>query len=125
MIKLPESVKKAWEERDGAIVLTTVNEQGITNAIYATCVSIYNDNTIVVADNYFDKTRKNILSNSAASILFITKDGTSYQLKGSITYYKEGEIFDNMKKWNPTEHPGHAAVALNITDVYSGADKLA
>ncbi|HZK28587.1 MAG TPA: pyridoxamine 5'-phosphate oxidase family protein [Clostridia bacterium] len=125
MIQLPESVLKAWQDRDGAVVLTTVNEQGVPNAIYATCVSIFKDKTLVVADNYFDKTRKNILSGSPASILFITKEGTSYQLKGSITYHKDGELFDDMKQWNPSKHPGHAAAALTVTEVYSGSKKLA
>ena len=124
MIKIPENVMKAWENRDGAIIFTTINEQGMPNAIYATCVSKFNDNTFVVADNYFDKTRKNILSNSPGSILFITKEGNSYQLKGTITYHKEGEIFEDMKQWNPSKHPGHAAAALNVTEVYSGANKL-
>lgn len=124
MIKLPETVIKAWEDREDAIVLTTVNEESIPNSIYATCVSMFNNNTFVVADNYFDKTRKNILSNSTGSILFITKEGKSYQLKGSITYYKEGEIFEDMKQWNPSKHPGNAAAALSVTEVYSGSDKL-
>lgn len=125
MIKLPETVLKAWENRENAIVLTTVDEQGLPNAIYATCVSLFNDSTFVVADNFFDKTRKNILAKSAGSLLFITKDGKSYQVKGTLTYHKEGEIFDNMKQWNPTRLPGHAAAALNITEVYSGSTKLA
>jgi len=125
MIKLPDVVIKAWEDRDGAIILTTVNEKGMPNAIYATCVSMFNNNTFIVADNYFDKTRKNILLNSDGSILFITKEGKSYQLKGSITYHKEGEIFENMKQWNPSTHPGHAAVELNVTEIYSGSNKLA
>jgi hypothetical protein len=46
-------------------------------------------------------------------------------LKGSITYHKEGEIFEDMKQWNPSKHPGHAAAALKVTEVYSGANKLA
>lgn len=62
MIQLPEVVLQAWENREKAVILTTVNEQGIPNAIYATCASKYNDNTFVVADNYFDKTRKKHLS---------------------------------------------------------------
>lgn len=124
MIKLPENIIKAWEERDGAIVLTTVNEQGIPNSIYATCVSMFNDSTFVVADNYFDKTRKNILSNNVGSMLFITKEGSAYQMKGSITYHKDGEVFENMKQWNPSKHPGHGAVALNVTEIYSGSSKL-
>jgi len=30
-----------------------------------------------------------------------------------------------MKKWNPQKHPGHAAAALNVEEVSSGAEKLA
>jgi hypothetical protein len=59
MVKLPEIVREAWDNRKGAIVLTTVGADGVANSIYATCVSKYDEETLVVADNYFDKTRKN------------------------------------------------------------------
>ena len=29
-----------------------------------------------------------------------------------------------MKTWNPPEHPGHAAAALQVEEVFSGAEKL-
>jgi len=29
-----------------------------------------------------------------------------------------------MKTWNSPKHPGHAAAALRIEEVYSGAEKL-
>jgi len=29
-----------------------------------------------------------------------------------------------MKKWNPAQHPGHAAVALHVEEVYEGKTKL-
>ena len=79
---------------------------------------------IVIADNYLDKTKKNILSGSTGSVLFITKDGKAYQAKGTIEYHREGEIFDDMKTWNPEKHPGRAAVALKVEEVYSGAEKV-
>ena len=55
---------------------------------------------------------------------FITKKGKSYQIKGSIEYHKEGSVFEDMKKWNPKQHPGHAAAALKVEEVYMGAEKL-
>jgi len=58
----------------------------ISCALYATCVNLYDDDTIVVADNYFDKTKKNILAGSKGSLLFITKENKSFQLKGSFDY---------------------------------------
>jgi len=121
---LPEEVIKAWDDKSGPVILTTVDESGTPNSIYATCISRFDENTIVVADNYFDKTRKNILAGSKASILFITKGGTSYQVKGSIQLHSEGKIFDDMKKWNPAKHPGHAAAALTVEEVFSGSKKI-
>lgn len=124
MAILPEDVGTAWEKRKGAIVLTTVDKDGVPNSIYATCVSKYDEETIVVADNYFDKTQKNILAGSKGSVLFITDEGASFQIKGRIEYLKDGPVFEDMKKWNPTKHPGHAAAALKVEEVYSGAKKL-
>lgn len=121
---MPELVCKAWENRKGAVIFTTVDAAGMPNAVYATCVSKFDDETIVIADNYFDKTRKNIFAGSKSSLLFITNDDKAFQLKGSIEYHKEGPIFDDMKKWNPEKHPGHAAAALKVEEVYSGAEKL-
>ena len=124
MPTLPQEILRAWENRNGPIVLTTVDQQGTPNSIYATCVAAFNDNQIVVADNYFNKTRNNILNGSRASILFITGEGKSYQLKGSIQYHISGEVFDDMKQWNPQKHPGHAAAALHIEAIFSGAEKI-
>jgi predicted pyridoxine 5'-phosphate oxidase superfamily flavin-nucleotide-binding protein len=124
MPKLPEDVSKAWDERKGPIVFATVDEHGVPNAIWATCVSKYNESTLVIADNYFDKTRKNILAGSKGSVLFITNEGKSFQVKGPIEYHTEGSIFEDMKNWNPTKHPGHAATVLKVEEVYSGSKKL-
>ena len=124
MTALPEEVIKAWEDREGPIILSTVNGDGIPNAIYATCVSIFSEDTVVVANNYFSKTLENILAGSKGTILFITKEGKSYQIKGNIEYHKEGSVFEDMKKWNPEKHPGHAAAALKVEEAYTGAEKL-
>lgn len=124
MVVLPETVSKAWDEKEGPVIFSTVDEDGMPNAIYVTCVAKYGEEMLLVADNFFDKTRKNIFSGSKGSMLFITSEGKSYQVKGSIEYHQEGSIFEDMKKWNPTKHPGHAAVALKIEEVYSGAEKL-
>ena len=124
MAQLPEEVRAAWEKREGPIVLTTVDEKGLPNSIYATCVSMFDEETLVVADNYFDKTRKNLQAGSKGSLLFITAEGKSYQVKGRMEYHTEGYVFQDMKKWNPEKHPGHAAAALTVEEAYSGAKKL-
>ena len=124
MTVLPQTVHQAWEDHEGPIVLTTVDEAGTPNAIYATCVRKVNQDTWVVADNFFNKTRANILSGSKGALLFITKEGKSYQVKGRIEYHTEGQVFDDMKQWNPSKLPGHAAAALVAEQVFSGGEQI-
>ena len=124
MSVLPEEVSKAWDERNGPVIFATVDGDGIPNAIYATCVSKFDEDTIVIADNFFDKTRKNISAGSKGSVLFITAESKSFQLKGTIKYHTDGAVFEDMKKWNPTQLSGKAAAALKVEEVYSGAKKL-
>ncbi|MFA9392901.1 MAG: pyridoxamine 5'-phosphate oxidase family protein [Prolixibacteraceae bacterium] len=124
MNSLPQIVNDAWDSRNDIIVLSTVDINGMPNSIYATCVKRYNDTIFVVADNYFNKTRKNILDGSKTSLLFITKEGKSFQLKGHVAYLQSGIIYNDMKQWNPSQHPGNAAVALEVEEIYSGSEKL-
>jgi len=125
MVALPQAVCDGWDSRKGPAVLATVGQESVPNVIYVGCVSKFDDETLLVADNYFCKTRENIKDGSRAAILFMAKDGTSYQVKGSVEYHTDGELFENMKGWNPKQHPGHAAMALKVDEVYAGADKLA
>ena len=119
-----ETLNNEWNKRNGPIIFTTSDESGLPNSIYAACVSKFNDSTIIIADNFFNKTRKNILLGNKGSILFITNEEKSYQLKGIIKYHKEGKYFEDMKKWNPEKLPGIAAVVFEIEEAYSGAEKL-
>jgi len=124
MKNLPESVRTAWADREGPVVLATVDAAGIPNAIYASSVHEYGDDTVVVADNYFHKTRANILAGSQGALLFITKERKSYQLKGRFEYHTSGPIFAAMKQWNPAKHPGVAAAALKVEQIFCGAERL-
>lgn len=124
MPALPQRVLTAWEQREGPVVLTTVDSAGTPNAIYATSVSKFGDDRFVIADNYFHKTRANIFAGSTGSLLFITTERKSYQVKGRLEYYTEGAIFDDMKRWNSPRLPGHAVVALIIEQVFCGAEQL-
>ncbi len=124
MKNLPEIVSKAWDNRKGEVVFSTLSKGGIPNSIYVTCVSKFNENNIVVANNFFNKTLENIKSGGWGSILFITNEDKSYQIKGNIKYYTEGEIFEGMKEWNPKKLPGHGVAVIEVEEVYAGGEKL-
>ena len=93
MVALPLQVCNAWDVRQDAVVFSTADINGVPNSIYVRSVFRYSESIIVIADNYFDKTRRNLLAGSKACILFITNEGKSYQLKGSVRYLKSGEIY--------------------------------
>lgn len=124
MNKLPEIARKAWDNRKGPSVFTTVNKNGTPNSIYVNSVSLFNENQIIVANNYFSKTLENIFSGSTGVLLFITNDDKSYQIKGTISYFTEGEQFEDMKKWNPKHLTGHGVAVLDISEVFSRTGKL-
>ena len=124
MAKIPETVLNAWDNHVGPVIFTTVDRNNLPNSIYATCIARYGDEHFVVADNYFDKTRANILAGSKGSFLFITNEDKAYQIKGRIEYHQSGPIFDDMKQWNPEKHPGHAAAAILVEEIYCGSEKI-
>lgn len=124
MAMLTDELIQAWDNREPAVVLTTVDADGKPNSIYASCASRFGDDAVVIANNYFSKTMDNLQSGGSGAVLFITKDRKAYQLKGPLEYHTQGEIFDDMKKWNPEKHPGHGAAVLRVKEAYSGANKL-
>jgi len=121
---ISETIRNAWSTREGPIVLTTVDTSGVPNAIYASCVFMHDNSAFVVADNYFNKTRANIATGSKGSLLFITKERKSFQVKGTFEYLSSGPLFDEMKRVNPPQHPGVAAAILRVEQSYSGGTQL-
>ena len=122
---LPAIVDRALDDRKGPAIFTTVTKAGIPNSVYVGFVHKFGEDKLVVADNHFHKTRNNIFAGSTASLLFITKEGKAFQVKGSVDYETSGEIYDDMKNnWLDTKYPGHAAVVLNAEEVFSGAEQL-
>lgn len=124
MKKIPENVSIAWNNRIGSAVFTTVSKEKIPNSIYVNSISKYNDSIFIIADNYFNKTRKNISEGSLGSILFMVSETEAFQIKGTIKYFINGPFFDDMKKWNNPKHPGHAVAVLEVDQVFMGGKKL-
>lgn len=126
MAKLTEDAIKAWDERQGPCVLTTVDEKRNPNSIWVTNVKMIADDKIVVADNKFHKTRANIKAGSKVCLLYINAEKKAYQIKGTAEYLTDGPIYDDMKMgWLDPKFPGHAAVLISVENLYSGAERLA
>lgn len=124
MAQLPEVVATALQNIEGAAVFTTVSENGIPNAVYVMPFKTIDGNKVIIVDNYFGKTRTNILNATQGSLLFITKDMSAYQIKGTLEYQTSGDIYEEMRQAVDPKHPRVAIVILNVEEVYSGTQKL-
>jgi uncharacterized protein len=124
LVTIPETVRKAWEDREGPCVFTTVDINGTPNSIYVTCLRIYDDSTIAIANNYFNKTLENIKKGCKGSILFITKERKSYQIKGAVKYETSGEIREFMRECLDPKYPVHGVAVLCVEEVFKGAEKI-
>ncbi len=61
---------------------------------------VYDDETIVIADNKFSKTLENLKANPVLSFVVLDKDvKKAYQVKGKVEYFTEGEKYDYTYKW--------------------------
>ena len=121
---LPKLVQEEWDNRIGPVVLTTVDKRGMPNTIYVKYASFYKKKSVLITDNYFDKTRKNLINGCLGTVLFLTSNNKSYQIKGRLEYHQEGECYDDMKNWTPDRHPRHAVAVLIPDKVYSGSKEI-
>ena len=118
MGKLPELVERAWEEREGFCVFSTADASGAPNSIYVAYAYKFNDEKFLIADIALEKTRANIEQNKKGSLLFLTSDYESFQIKGALEYQKSGEYFDQLEKWIENEVPLEGAVILSVESIF-------
>ena len=119
-----EVLQEAWDKREGPAVFATVSSDTIPNAVYVGEIVYEPEIGLVIADNYFHKTRRNIINGTRGSVLFLTEDSGSYQAKGTIEYHTQGPVFDRMQKWHNPKHPGVAATVVKVDELYAGAERL-
>ncbi|MBN1129607.1 MAG: pyridoxamine 5'-phosphate oxidase family protein [Chitinispirillaceae bacterium] len=124
-IPLPDEVLAAWKEREGPVVLVTVDDDHIPNAIYASIAHLMSDGRLAVTDNYFFKTKANIDAKTAACLLFITNDRKAYQIKGTIDYHTSGPLFEEMLAKSNPKYPRKGVALLNARKVFRGKDQIA
>jgi len=97
MAKMTARIKEVFEKVQTA-VLATATADGEPNAVPVGAKKIVDDETILISDQFFNKTRANLEANSRASVTFW--DGhEGYQIKGRITVETSGPVFDETAAW--------------------------
>jgi predicted pyridoxine 5'-phosphate oxidase superfamily flavin-nucleotide-binding protein len=126
MALLNETMKEIFAKQ-GIFVLGTADLNGVPNVVPVGAVRILDDETIVVSDQHFLKTLKNLRENPKVAISFWEMDkGEGYQIKGEATIQTEGKIYEETVEWirNFSEKIGHplkskGAIVIKITAIYS------
>lgn len=119
MIKVTEEIKESLKSTKIAY-LSTATKDGVPNVVPVGMVKFLDDETLLISDQYFDKTLKNLKENPKIALAWWgEKDG--FQLKADITIHTDDEIFRKNVEWvhriKDTLHPKSAIVG-KITGVY-------
>ncbi|MCC7551383.1 MAG: pyridoxamine 5'-phosphate oxidase family protein [Methanobacterium sp.] len=104
------------------VFLATASSDGIPNVVPIGFARPIDNGSILIADNYMNKTRKNIEENP--NVALVTKEAKSnpYQFKGTAEIFESGKIFDEVVEWAQnvmTKLNPKAAIVVKVTDIYS------
>ncbi len=121
MVKVPEDIKEIFTKQ-AAIPMSTSDKKGTPNVIYVLMWWWKDDETMVVVDNFLNKTRKNLEENPRASfVCYNGEKGKSYQIKCSTRIETSGALYEEGKKMAVNYKPplpGKAIVVCKVTEVY-------
>jgi predicted pyridoxine 5'-phosphate oxidase superfamily flavin-nucleotide-binding protein len=126
-MKIPDNVKAALNGalKSRRIVTGTASKAGVPNAVPMANIRFLDDDTIIVVDNYFLKTRKNLEENPQLTLSFwdmeekegklVTKEG--YQIKGKVKIETSGQLYEKIKAEIKAMNPNLSAKAIILVKV--------
>ena len=121
-MKIPQKIQEILKE-DKAVAFGTSTSDGNPNINMIGLKKIKDDETIILADNYFNKTLANIQQNNQGTIL--TKRASEklwYQLKGTYKYINEGSEYENLKQWVKSVKdtlPAKGMIIFKVEKIYN------
>ena len=121
MVKMPAEVQETINKQS-PVPIATADADGNPNVVFVGFLRVVDDETIHIADNFFDKTAANLSENPRVSI--VAYDGEakkSFQVKGSIEVATNGPVYDDVKAWVHAKSkalPAKAAVIMHVEEIY-------
>jgi len=124
MAKMNQRMKEIFEKQE-IVVLATATKNGAPNVVPITAKKILDDETILVSDQFFNKTLANLKENPQASIT-IWDNLEGYQIKGAVAIETSGPRFEETAQWIeemgkslnlPLKSKG--AMIVKITEIYN------
>jgi predicted pyridoxine 5'-phosphate oxidase superfamily flavin-nucleotide-binding protein len=109
------------------VVFATASADGIPNVVPVGAKRIIDDETILISDQFFDKTLRNIKTNPKVALTY-WEGREGYQLKGRVAVETSGRLFEDTARW--VEESGKkkgfplkskGIVILKIEEIYNVA----
>jgi predicted pyridoxine 5'-phosphate oxidase superfamily flavin-nucleotide-binding protein len=126
MAKMTDRMKEVFTKVP-AVVLATATADGTPNAVPVGAKNIIDDETILMSDQFFNKSLANLKANPKVSVMF-WEGHEGYQLKGTITIETSGPLYEQTAKMieemgNKTGFPlkSKGIVLLKIDEIYGVA----
>jgi len=122
MVRIPPDVKDTILNQKPLPVATS-SKNGVPNVIFVGLVKILDDETLMVVDNFFNKTAANLQENPRVSVLcYDPQTNKSFQIKGRTQIHKEGQTYDDMKTWVKSINdklPARSCVIIKVEEIYN------
>ncbi len=97
MAKMTERMMEIFKKVP-TVILATATGDGTPNAVPVGAKTIIDDETILISDQFFNKTLANIKTNPKVAVSY-WEGHEGYQLKGSVTIETSGQRYEDTAKW--------------------------
>jgi uncharacterized protein len=119
LVMLTEDIKESLLNIK-TIYLATCSADGIPNVAPMGAFKLLDSETILISDQYMNKTLKNVISNPHAAISYWGEKG-GFQIKGTVSVHTDDQVFRDNVAWMKTCMPRltpKGALLMKITDVF-------
>jgi predicted pyridoxine 5'-phosphate oxidase superfamily flavin-nucleotide-binding protein len=109
-------------EKDNLVFLATATVDGTPNVVPIGFARPLDNKTIMIVDNFMNKTHKNLESNPKAALVPRDASQCPYQFKGTVEIFESGKYFDEAVDWATgvmSQLTPKAAIILKVEEIYS------
>lgn len=123
MAKMTDRMKEMFEKVPTA-VLATAADDGTPNAVPVGAKKVIDEETILLSDQFFNKTNANMKRNPKVAVSF-WEGHEGYQFKGTVTIETSGKRYEETSAWiedlgNRVGFPlkSKGAIVIRIEEIY-------
>ena len=119
MVTLTQEIRDSLKGTKLAF-LATSSKNGAPNVVPIAAFKVRNDGTMLISDQYFNKTLANLRENPRIALSWWGEKG-GFQIKGTVAIHTNDAIFREDVAWMKESWPNFvpkSAVLVTITDVY-------